>query len=245
MNYSKFQPYLGEWGEKLKPFIESEACNKIYGFLKYESNRGKIICPHKENTFRAFSETPYNDLKCVWLLQDPYPWVKIKNDQLSFVADGIAMSCGNTGILQPSLEAFYNAMEDSLANGLKLDFERDPNLAYLCNQGSMMLNTALTVEMDKPMSHNEVWKPFTIFLFEEVFSQYNNGLIFILCGKASQYYEKFINPLQHYIFKLEHPAFAARKNREWYHNDIFKKINVILKDNKKREVTWMLQDAPF
>lgn len=245
MNYSKFEPLLGTWGEKLKGFIESEKCDELYSFLKTESRRGKVICPDHDNVFRAFQETPYNDLKVVMMLQDPYYQVKFGEGHNTKVADGVAMSCRNTGKLQPSLELFYEGMEDDLYKGLNLKMEKNPDLTYLCKQGVMMLNTSLTVEQDKPSSHYERWKDFTTYLLEEVFTQYNNGLIFVLAGNKSQYYERFINPLQHYIFKVEHPAAAAHSQRKWKHDKIFSKINKILKENNNYQVTWDYGEIPF
>lgn len=242
MDYSKFEPLLGTWGPKLKPFIESPECDGLYGFLKAETKRGKDIFPLFSNTYRAFLETPYTELKVVFVLMDPYP--KKTYDGV-IIADGIAMSCANTGKLQPSLEKFYDAIEDDLYKGSNLKNEKFPDLKYLCNQGIMLLNTALTVEKEKTNSHTEVWKPFMKYLYEEIFAQYNNGLIFVLCGKSSHEMEKYINPLQHYIFKLEHPAFAARQTRPWDHENIFSKINYLLDQNNKFKPQWIYESAPF
>lgn len=241
MDYEKFEEALGSWGSKLKPFIESKECDAIYEFLKFEGRRGKRICPESINTYRAFKETPYDQLKVVWLLQDPYH--QYRNGV--YTADGIAMSCLNTGKLQPSLELFYGGMEEDLAGGLDLGMLRDPDLTYLCNQGIMMLNTALTVEEGKTGTHKDIWKPFTKYLLEEVLSKYNNGLIFVLAGKESQYFARCINPLQHYIIEVEHPAYASRQNRPWRTQGVFKKINKILKENNNYEPTWYFEEAPF
>lgn len=235
MNYEKFKPLLGTWASKLRPFIESKDADKIYFFLKEESNRGKTILPKSGSTYRSFATTPYGNTQVVFLLQDPYPWIKKDIP----VADGIALSCSNTGELQPSLEMFYDAIEDDLYQGLNLKDPRDPNLEYLCKQGVMMLNTSLTVEKDKSSSHYELWKPFTTYLFEEIFTNYNRGLIFVLCGEKSHYYERYIHPMQHYVFKLEHPANAARKLRKWDHQNIFKKINKLLLENNNTSINWM------
>lgn len=241
MDYVKFEPLLGSWAPKMKPFIESKECDAIYEFLKAESQRGRKICPQSQDTYRAFLETPYEKLNVVFMLQDPYPWIKFGK----YVADGIAMSCKNTGILQPSLDLFYDGMENDLYNGLNVNMVKTPDLSYLCNGGIMMLNTALTAEMNKPFSHTEIWKPFTKFLLEEVLAKYNNGLIFVLAGKQSQYFAKYINPMQHYIIEVEHPAAAAHKNRAWKHENVFSRINYILKQNNNYEPVWSYEEVPF
>ena len=53
------------WHRRLRPFIESEDCDKIYEFLKSESRRGKKLAPLSSNVWRCFLETPYEDLKVV------------------------------------------------------------------------------------------------------------------------------------------------------------------------------------
>ena len=240
MDYTKFEPLLGSWGEHLRPFIESKECDEIYAKLKADSSKGITICPNSADTYRVFATTPFKRTKVVFMLQDPYPWVK--NGRV--LADGIAMSCRNTGIIQPSLEKFYEAIEDTQPNGSELKKYRKADLAHLSLQGCMMLNTALTVEKDKPSSHSLLWRPFTKFLLEDTFARFKEEVIFVLCGAESQYFEKFINPLQHRIFKLEHPANAARKLRKWEHDNIFNKINKLLQSYGKDPIVWS-DDLPF
>src|ERR1041385_8451374 len=112
MDFNKVKDQLGDWGPKLRPFVESKDFDDIFNFLKERSRDGTVICPESKNLFRAFKETPYKDLRCIFLLQDPYPW--IKNGK--FIADGIAMSCANTGVCQPSLDLFYEGMEEDLGD---------------------------------------------------------------------------------------------------------------------------------
>jgi len=57
MNWDKFKEQFHEsWHIKMRPFIESSACDKIYEFLKKESKRGKKIAPLSHNVFRAFKK---------------------------------------------------------------------------------------------------------------------------------------------------------------------------------------------
>lgn len=242
MDYEKFKMLLGDWGEKLRPFIESKECDILYAKLKEEVKKGKIICPLGNEVYRTFLETPISELKVVFMLLDPYP--RVINGIRT--ADGIAMSCSHTKNLQPSLELFYDGIIDDL---YKKDKEFVPeklnDLKYLCNQGVMMLNTALTVEKDITGSHTKIWRPFMKFLFEEVFNKMGRRLIFVLCGKESEKMEGFIDPLQHIILKREHPAFAARQERKWKHEKVFSQINWILDTDKIIKPHWMYEKAPF
>lgn len=236
MDYSKVESQLGDWGPKLKPFVESKDFDEIFAFLKAESREGKTICPEAPNVFRAFKECPYSDLKCVFILQDPYPWVKFDREagKWIYTADGMAMSCSNTGICQPSLNMFYDGMEDDLGETVI----REPNLAYLANQGVLLLNTSLTVEKDKPTSHQGKWDKFIKFLLGDVINSYFSGAIYVSFGEGAHVAAKCIVPFLHWDFEVEHPAFAARKERPWKHQNIFRNINKILKDNNNEKILW-------
>ena len=66
MKWEKFEHQFDEsWHNIIKPFIESEECDKIYAFLKKESARGKKIAPNSSDVFRCFKETKLSDLKVV------------------------------------------------------------------------------------------------------------------------------------------------------------------------------------
>jgi len=240
MDYEKIAPQLGDWAPKFKEFIESQDFDDIYKFLKKEARKppegeGKIICPEHSNTFRAFRECPFSKLRAIFILQDPYPWVKVDRDgKKIFTADGLAMSCSNTGVCQPSLELFYQGMEDDLG----INVPRHPDLSYLAQQGILLLNTSLTVEMSKPASHGGLWDGFIDYLFENVINFYTKGLVYVSFGKNAHILAKTIVPFLHWGFEVEHPAAAAHKGREWEHGKIFTKINKILKDCNEEQINW-------
>jgi uracil-DNA glycosylase len=239
ISYEKVAPQLGDWAPKFKGFIESSDFDDIYKFLKAESREGKVICPFHTDTFRAFLETPWNKVRCIFILQDPYPWVKFDREgRRIYTADGLAMSCRNTGVCQPSLELFYQGMEDDL--GYKVP--RQPDLTYLAEQGILMLNTSLTVEANKPSSHKGLWDKFISYLIEEVINFYTCGITYVTFGDNAHMMAKAIVPFLHWGFEVEHPAFAARKEREWKHDNIFSKINKILKDSNNEQIIWSYEE---
>lgn len=147
------------------------------------------------------------------------------------------MDCRNTpdGTLQPSLIKFYEALEDSE----KMPVVRTPDLTYLCNQGVLLLNTDLTCKLNKTGSHRGLWEPFQKFFIDYV--QRKPGTIFILSGEVSLSMEKYINPLVSKIIKTEHPAAAARGERPWQYNNIFKSINILLHE-KGEKICWNKKD---
>ncbi len=231
MDFKKVKDQFGEdWADKFRPFIESKEFDEIYGFLKAQSADKRVICPHHTDVFRAFRETPYKGLKCVFILQDPYSFIKGGK----IIANGVAMDCRNTGVCQPSLNLFY----DGIADDLDIEVPHHPDLSYLCKQGVLFLNTSLTVELNKPASHRGVWDKFMMYLIEEVINYYNNGLIYVSFGKNAQVLTKAMVPFLHWGFEVEHPAAAAHKEAKWKHGNIFSKINKILKDCNNEQIYW-------
>jgi len=248
MNFEKFAPFFDEsWHSKIKPFIESKECDEIYKVLKEQSGRGKLIAPSSFNTFRVFKEVPLNDINVIVLGYCPYHSFY----QGSPVADGIGFSCSITGKLQPSLETMYRGLEIDLYDGLNLDYYKSPDLTYMLKQGIFLLNSSLTVLKDKAGSHQELWRPFTEYLFKEVFAY--SGIPTIFIGKDASFYERYVTPLTHGpIFKCEHPAAAARDRRDWETNKVFSNVTRLVKQNNGINLEWLmsqeqidLQNIPF
>ena len=223
MKFENFQNYFHEsWHRKIKPFIESAECDKIYEFLKKEGGRGKKIAPLSSNTFRCFLETPFDDLKAIMVGMCSYH--TFKNDQP--IADGLLMGCSVTEQLQPSLEKFYEAIEKELYDGVNVNYHKNPDVSYLAQQGVLMLNAGLTVEMGKAGSHNLLWEPFMKYLFEEVLDVLRVPIIFL--GKEATKIERYVAPFT-WTFKVSHPASASYTGSEWDSEGVFRKVNKILK----------------
>lgn len=239
MNWEKFKDkFHPSWHSKIKLFIESEECDKIYAHLKKESQRGKKIAPDSINTYRCFFETPLDDVKVVIVGMCPYH--TFKNG--SPVADGLALSCSITGQLQPSLDQFYDALEREFYNGLNLNFEKHPDLSYLANQGVLLLNAALTTEKDKAGSHLDLWEPFMKFLFENIINDLGVPIVFL--GKEASKLRKYTGIFTH-IFEISHPASASYKGIAWDTEGTFKKVDKIIWETNGDSIGWLDSDAPF
>jgi len=238
MNWNKFESqFHPSWHRLMQPFIESEACDNIYKFLKSESQRGKKIAPLSPNVYRCFLETSLDDLKMVMVGMCPYH--TLKNG--SPIAEGLLMGCSTTGILQPSLAKFYDGIEKELYQGLNLTILKNPDVTYLAKQGVLMYNAALTTEINKAGSHIDIWEPFTKYLFEEVLA--TTGVPVVFLGKDAAKYKKYVAPFT-WEFTMSHPASASYKQTDWDTEGTFTKINKLLKENNNLAIDWML-DTPF
>ena len=239
MQWEKFADQFDEsWHHKMRPFIESEECDKIYEFLKKESRRGKKIAPLSSNTFRAFKETKLNNLSVVMVGMCPYHTFKDGQP----VADGLLMGCSVTGYPQPSLDKFYDGLEKELHAGLNLKRKKNPDVSYLANQGVLMFNAALTTEMNKAGSHIAIWEPFTKYVFENIINY--TGVPIIFLGKDAAKYERYTAPMS-WNFTLSHPASASYKQMDWDTEGVFTKVNKILQENNNLKIDWLDEELPF
>jgi len=225
------------WWEKIKPFIESEECDKIYKFLKEESGRGKKIAPLSSDTFRCFKETSLDDLKVIMVGMCPYHSLKDGKP----VADGLLMGCSNTGFPQPSLSQFYGAIEHELYKGLNLEYYKNPSVSYLAKQGVLMLNAALTTEIGIAGAHQTLWKPFMKHLFSHIAT---GGTPVILLGQEAAKIEEFIDTYT-WVIKISHPASASYQKTQWDSEGAFWQTNRILEDNNGDKINWLDEVLPF
>ena len=239
MVFEKFKDHFHEsWHPVMQSFIESEQCDEMYAFLKSESRRGKKIAPLSSDTYRCFKETPLNEMKVVLLGMCPY---HTQFDGAP-VADGLLMGCSVTGKLQPSLDQFYGALEQDLYNGLNLRAHKHPDVTYLAQQGVLMLNAALTTEINKAGSHLKIWEPFIKHVFENAIAP--SGVPVVFLGKEASKFKRYMAPLT-WSFELSHPASASYKNTQWSSEKVFSKLNRMMIDDKKQLINWMDEDPPF
>jgi uracil-DNA glycosylase len=205
------------WASKLRGFIQSSDFDKILETLYKLREESKRFTPPLKQVFRAFEECPHNKLKVIMIGQDPYP-------QLG-VADGLAFSCSNTGKPQPSLKNIFEAVDTIVYDNIRKEY--DPDLTRWANQGVLLLNSALTCEIDKVGSHYPIWKEFIAYIMD-IINFTDSGLIFVLMGKQAQELEGLIGD-HHYIIKVSHPASAAYTKTTWDCGNMFNEINKIIK----------------
>lgn len=150
------------------------------------------------------------------------------------VADGISFSCGNTGKLQPSLKFIFEEIERTVYQGYPT--HQDVDLKRWSEQGILMLNTALTVEVGNIGSHYDIWKPFTAYLLDWL-NSYNPGLVYVYMGKKAEEWSQLTNDNNHKI-TVKHPASAAYNGSKWDSNDLFNRVSEIVKSTSGDKIIW-------
>jgi uracil-DNA glycosylase len=217
--FDKLEP--SGWGRVLKSFIFSSEFTEILSELYRQSVNDKRFTPPLKQVFRAFEECPYDKLKVVIVGQDPYP-------QLG-VADGISFSCGNTKKVQPSLRYIFGEIERTVYQ--EYPTWQDPDLTRWSNQGILMLNTALTVEVGKIGSHYDIWKSFTAYLLDWL-NTHDSGLVYLYMGKKAQEWSDLTDDNLNTKYFVKHPASAAYNGGKWDSEAVFMKI---IKD---KQINW-------
>lgn len=216
--------YFGDW----MSVIDRQELNNIMSKLSIEYKKN-LICPNQADVFRAFELCPLKDLKVVMLGQDPYPQ--------KGVATGILF--GNRkevteSNLSPSLSVIKEAVINYEITHYGLTF--DNTLESWARQGILMLNSALTVEMNKVGSHTMLWRPFISKLLKNL-SSYNTGIIYVLFGRQAQTFKPYINERFNHIFEVEHPAYFARSNKKMPHK-LFTNISDTVKGIYGVPIEW-------
>lgn len=185
------------------------------------------VYPEREDVFKAFKLTPYNEVKVVIIGQDPYH---------NGVADGLAFSSKDPLKMPPSLAKIYEAIEEDIKFGLYLS--QGTSLEYLAEQGVLLLNTALTVEEGNPTSHINLGWGLFIERVLEVLKHHQRDLVFMLWGSYAKGLRPRVDDGRHIILEAEHPVMGAREQRRWIHNECFKKANSWLHLKGYGEINW-------
>ncbi|MFW6026336.1 MAG: uracil-DNA glycosylase [Candidatus Woesearchaeota archaeon] len=212
------------WKDLLKQEFKKEYFKKLSSFVDNEY-KNKTIYPPKDELFKAFELTPFEEVKVVIIGQDPY----YKKGQ----ANGLAFSVNQHCEVPKSLKNIYKEIKSNNPNFNK----QTGDLKGWAKQGVLMINTVLTVEDGKPNSHQDKgWEIFTKNVIKLINDKKEN-VIFILWGKNSKDFEKYLNTEKHYILKSSHPSPLAAY-RSFFGSKHFKRINEILKTKNKKQIDW-------
>ena len=218
--------YFGDW---MKVLDRNETM-KIMGWLRTVNK--ETLCPNIKDVFKAFKLCPYNKCRVIFVGQDPYPQ--------RGVAQGVLF--GNSSDtpedkLSPSLQVIKESVINFEIPHNLITF--DPTLESWAKQGILMINSALTTEVDKIGVHMMKWRPFMIAFLKQM-SVLNPGIIYVLFGSQAQILEPYVNK-NNYVLKIEHPAYFARTNKKMpYH--IWKDINKILYDLHGERIEWFKEE---
>ncbi len=215
-----WQAVIGD--ELNKPYMQS-----LRAFLKQEKASGKTIFPPSPLIFNAFNHTPFDKVRVVIIGQDPYHGPGQAHGLSFSVPSGIA--------LPPSLMNIFKEIEADL--GIKMS--RNGDLTAWANQGVLLLNATLTVEMANAGSHqNRGWEEFTDAAIAAV-NNHREGLVFVLWGSYAQKKGAVIDSKKHLILQSPHPS-PLSAHRGFFGNHQFSTINRYLQKHGKTPINWQI-----
>lgn len=200
------------WEEFFNSFEIEKELDKLDTLLLNE-----VFYPDRSLIFRAFELSPKP--KVIIIGQDPY--------YQKGVADGLAFSATT---LTGSLRNIFKVLNE---DGFK---SQGSSLEKWAKEGVLLLNQALTVQRGKASSHLRLWKNFTRYLIRYLGTK--EYLIWILWGKKSQEYRKFINP-SHSIIEGSHPS-PNVTDGSFLKGKYFSECNNLLQEKGLSPINWNL-----
>ena len=216
-----------KWDEILKDEFEKPYFKELMEFVTNEY-KNKIIYPYFPNIFNALKYTDYDDVKVVIIGQHPYHGMGEAHGLSFSVLEGVAKP--------PSLKNIFKELKDDLG----IEEPKYGNLEPWTREGVMLLNSVLTVEKDKPASHqNKGWERFTDEIIRKI-NEKQKPVVFILWGNFARSKKSLITNNLHYIIEAAHPSpFSA--NKGFFGTKPFSKANKFLKENGIKEINWKIE----
>lgn len=216
------------WNTFLTKEKEKDYYKKLESFVLNEYEK-KQIFPKKENIFHAFDLCPFKNVKVVILGQDPY------HDDNQ--AHGLAFSVQKGCKIPPSLRNIFKELHSDLG----VPIPKHGDLTSWAKQGVLLLNTILTVEAHKPLSHqNKGWEIFTDNVIREL-NRDNTPKVFVLWGNNAKKKCSLISNSHHYIIETSHPSPLGARH-SFFGSSVFSKINTFLTQNNRKSIDFTIED---
>lgn len=181
----------------------------------------KFVRPFYKHIFRAFKECPYKNCNVVMLGQDPYPQPNVATGILFGNNPDIA-----EGLISPSLRVIKKAVNATSTF--------DNSMQEWARQGILMINSALTCEVNRIGSHVDIWRPFVSKLIHNI-SADRPDMIFVMFGAQAQSFNKDIQGCK--IINTKHPAYYARMGFPMP-SESFDEVNNFLEEMGKPKIIY-------
>ncbi len=218
------------WKAALSAEFRKPYFAEVVRFLKNEKLSGRTIFPPGKLIFNAFNTTPISNVKVVILGQDPY--------HNPGQAHGLSFSVPHGVPAPPSLVNIFKEQHTDLG----IPIPKHGNLGKWAQQGVLMLNASLTVEINKPMSHSKIgWHLFTDAVIKTISDQ-KDGVVFMLWGSFAKSKQELIDKAKHLILTAAHPSPLSAHNG-FMGCRHFSKANEWLLQKGLTPIDWNLNEA--
>tara|TARA_B100000700_G_scaffold101881_1_gene114845 strand:+ start:3385 stop:4062 length:678 start_codon:yes stop_codon:yes gene_type:complete len=214
------------WLKYIEAEFDKEYMRNVKESILNFKESGKIIYPKNNEIFNAINLTEFDKTKVIILGQDPYHGPE--------QAHGLSFSVKNGIKPPPSLLNIFKEVEFDLS--IKVDKENG-NLTRWAKQGVLLLNSLLTVEKGKPLSHKEIgWEILTDKIIE-VLTQNRKNLVFILWGSHARSKKNLISKNENLIIESAHPS-PLSAHRGFIGSKPFSRTNDYLIKNNMNPINW-------
>jgi uracil-DNA glycosylase len=214
------------WLKFIKSEFDKEYMKNIKKSILNYKKSGKIIYPKNNEIFNAINLTNFEKTKVIILGQDPYHGPGQAHGLSFSVKDGIKPP--------PSLINIFKEIESDLSINVE---KGNGNLTRWAKQGVLLLNSLLTVEKGKPLSHKEIgWETLTDKIIE-VLNQNKRGLVFILWGSHARSKKYLISQNKNLIIESSHPS-PLSAHRGFIGSKPFSRTNKYLVKNNMNPINW-------
>ena len=216
-----------DWLALLREEFDAPYMAALKAFLVAEKAAGKRIFPRGDEWFRALDMTPPDKVRVVILGQDPYHGVGQAHGLCFSVKPGVPPP--------PSLVNIFKELDSDLG----LPRPRHGFLEHWAQQGVLLLNSVLTVEMAKAASHQKRgWEQFTDAVIRLVNAK-DEPVVFMLWGAYAQKKAAFVDTDKHLVLKAAHPSPLSAHNgflgcRHFSH------CNMFLEEHGLPPIDWAL-----
>lgn len=225
------------WDDILKEEFENKYYRDLRRFL-YEEYTTRTIYPDMNDIFNALKTTPYEDVKCVILGQDPYHGEGQAHGYAFSVPKGVALPPSLRNIfkeLYGEEPAFHAWADDKKREGLAVHGD----LRAWAQRGVLLLNTCLTVRAGQAGSHRERgWEILTDKIISLI-SQREKPCTFILWGNPARAKKILIDKNKHLIVEGVHPS-PLSAHRGFFGGGYFVRVNKFLEENGEEAIDWRL-----
>ena len=218
------------WKAPLRPEFNADYMAQLRSFLVAEKAAGKRIFPKGAEWFRAMDLTPLDKVRVVILGQDPYHGPGQAHGLCFSVKPGVPPP--------PSLVNIYKELQSDLG----IERPRHGFLEHWAQQGVLLLNSVLTVEMAKAASHQgKGWERFTDAVIRLVNAK-EEPVVFLLWGAYAQKKAAFVDTSRHLVLKAAHPSPVSAHNG-FLGCRHFSKCNAFLESKGLPPIDWSLPEV--
>ena len=215
-----------DWNPVLRGEFDKPYWKELMAFVAAERGRGHVYPPH-EDVFAALHLTPYAEVRCLILGQDPYHG----HGQ----AHGLCFSVRRGVPAPPSLVNILKELHDDVG----CPVPGHGCLDEWARRGVLLLNAVLTVRARQAASHaGKGWETFTDEVIRVVNAK-EERVVFILWGSYARKKRGLIDTSRHVVLESAHPSPLSAHNG-FFGSRPFSRANAALVEAGREPIDWCL-----